>query len=93
MMAVFSIFDSKAGVYSQPVFAVSAGAAVRSFEDAVNDPSTVYAKHPGDYTLFYIGRYDDATGFLSHGNDGHQNLGNGLQFRQQELRLEPGGAA
>lgn len=59
-----AVFDVKVGAYARPVAVPLDGAAVRSFQDAVNDKSTEYAKHPEDYSIFNIGTYDDATGEL-----------------------------
>lgn len=56
---MFSIYDTKAEVYSLPQMFQSAGVAIRSFTDAVNTPDTSFAMHPEDYTLFEIGEFDD----------------------------------
>lgn len=62
ILKIFTVFDSKAGVYGQPSFMVSRGAAIRSFTDMVNDQNHPFHKHPEDYTLFEIGEYDDNEG-------------------------------
>lgn len=59
---IFSIYDSAVGAYMQPFFARSTGDAVRSFQDAVNDPKTSFNAHSSDYTLFYLGTFDDDSG-------------------------------
>lgn len=61
----YTVFDRKSGVYHAPYFAVSDGAAVRSFADLANDPQTQVGRHPGDYVLYRIGEFDDASGLLS----------------------------
>lgn len=58
---IVAIYDSKAEAFLKPVFVQSNGAAVRSFADAVNDPSTEFHKHPEDYTMFSIGEWTDDT--------------------------------
>lgn len=80
ILKILAVYDSKAEVFSRPFFAVALGAALRSFEDAVNDPKSEYSAHPGDYTLFAIGEYDDKTGLCSVGDKGVVNLGVGVQF-------------
>lgn len=77
---MLAVFDSKAEVFSRPFFAVAVGAAIRSFEDAVNDPKTEYGAHPADYTLFSVGEYDDQAGTVLMHPKGHVNLGVGLSF-------------
>lgn len=57
---MFSIFDSKAAVYGTPFFMANSAMAIRAFTDLVNDPNSMCAKHPEDFSLFYIGEFDDA---------------------------------
>lgn len=61
---VFTVYDSKVGAYMQPFFMRSKGEALRAFESAVNDPQTMFCKHPQDYVLFEIGEYDELHGLL-----------------------------
>lgn len=61
-MLVYTVFDSAVGAYLQPFFSRSNGEAVRSFQDACNDPKTQFHTHSMDYTLFLLGSYDDAGG-------------------------------
>lgn len=55
---VTTVFDAKAETYSPPFTAVSKGAALRSFMDAVADPKSQFYQHPEDYSLFMLGSYD-----------------------------------
>lgn len=64
ILKVFAIYDSKAEAYLQPFFTSTIGMAIRSFEQAANDPQTQFHRHPADFTLFNIGEYDDETGTL-----------------------------
>ena len=61
LQKLFSIYDSKAESFSNPVYLNSTGLAVRTFSDSVQDPESQFAKHPADYTLFELGTYDDQT--------------------------------
>jgi len=61
---VFSIFDLKSALYSQPFFVANQAVAVRSFSDLVSDPGSQLHKHPGDYELRGVGVWDDASGEL-----------------------------
>lgn len=58
----YAIYDVKAGMYSAPFFHHNDGIAHRGFGDLVNDPRTNVNKHPGDYSLFKIGVFDDSSG-------------------------------
>lgn len=60
----YTIYDRKALIYSPPFFAVTDGLALRSLMEAVNDPNTSIARHPGDFVLYRCGSYDDASGQL-----------------------------
>lgn len=59
---VFAVYDSKVEAYLNPFIMQSKGQALRAFADTVNDSATQFNKHPGDFTLFEIGSYDDQNG-------------------------------
>lgn len=61
-MQAFSIYDSKSEAFSKPFFDITRGSAVRGFSDAVNDETTQFNHHPGDFTLFAVGAFDDEIG-------------------------------
>lgn len=61
-LVMVAIRDSKAEAWMTPLFFQSSAQAVRSFGDAVNDAQSDFAKHPEDYALFELGRFDPATG-------------------------------
>lgn len=63
---IFSVFDRAAQSFGRPVFALAVPPAVRSFDDEVRDPrpDNVMNKHPGDFELFHLGEFDDATGLF-----------------------------
>ncbi len=63
-MQVYTIYDAAAVVYMRPFFAQADGQAKRSFADLVTDATHDCGKHPEDYSLVRIGRYDDQTGVL-----------------------------
>lgn len=80
----FTVYDSKAEAYLRPFFAGTRGQAMRSFSDAVNDPAHEFNKHAEDYTLFYLGGFNEASGMLEP--DQMSSLGNAITF------LKNGGA-
>lgn len=84
-----AIRDSRAEVFSDPLFFPARGAAVRAFADVVNDEKSEYAKHPEDYTLFYLGQYDDVAGTLIPNPMGPEVLLLGVNARSgTALKLE-----
>ena len=56
---IYSIHDSKAKAFFSPVFMHAEGQCLREFTDACNDPEHAFGRNPQDYTLFYLGDYDD----------------------------------
>lgn len=59
---MFSVFDVKAACYGAPFFMPREQMAIRAFADGVNEVGNVnnqWAKHPEDFSLFYIGDFDD----------------------------------
>lgn len=66
-MRVFSVFDGKAAIYSTPIFQHTDAMASRAFLDACSDKETPVGRHPEDYTLYYIGEWDEFLGKLTGG--------------------------
>lgn len=67
IIRMYSVYDSKLTVFDRPWFAMRDEAALRAFADAINDgtgPGASWAKHPEDYSLFFVGEFDDETGDL-----------------------------
>lgn len=80
---VYTIFDSAARIYLPPFHLTAHGEAVRAFKDAANSKSHYIGQHPGDYTLFHIGTYDDSTGRYIM-LEAYENLGNALEYVEAE---------
>ncbi|WNK13105.1 MAG: nonstructural protein [Microvirus sp.] len=80
---IFCIYDSKAAAFLQPFFSATMFTGQRAFTDAVNDKSTLFNKHPEDYTLWHVGGFDDETGILTPEAQ-PQNLGLANQYLKQE---------
>ncbi len=55
----YTIYDTAAAYYMNPFLAKSDAAAMREFTDIITEPTTALNKHPEDYYLCRIGRYDD----------------------------------
>lgn len=58
-LKMFCVYDSKALAYMSPFFMSSIGQATRAFGDTCNDKGSGFNKHPEDYTLFYVGDWND----------------------------------
>lgn len=71
MYHAYTVYDRKSLQYNPPFFMVADGAAVRAFQELANDPETSVGRHPGDYVLYRVGDYDDASGQLLPGTPTH----------------------
>lgn len=67
-MKAFAIKDLKAEGFNTPFFQQTFGLAERSFKDACQDEKTSLAKHPEDYSLFFIGEFNQSTGIFEPQN-------------------------
>lgn len=85
-LTMCSIRDSVAGAWLTPLFFQSKAQAVRSFQDAVNDKSSDFAKHPEDYALFGLGEFDPETGAVSVYAQ-PESLGIGVNFVRETLEV------
>lgn len=84
---IYSVYDSKTGVYGQPNFLLNKGAALRAWMDAANDQSSNIGKHPGDYTMFEIGEWDDEAGTIKM-HDAKINIGCALEFQRKPSTIK-----
>ncbi|SMN17374.1 Phage single stranded DNA synthesis  len=83
---IFTIYDEKAGAYFPPFFLPTKNMAIREFDNLVNDPESQIHKHPQDYTLFYLGIFDDITAILTDLTS-KVSLGNGLELKRQQSEI------
>lgn len=71
-----SVRDEAVGAFLTPFFVRSRGEAIRSFTDAINDPKSQFLGHVNDYSLWYIGTWNDEHGELEFdGKPDHIILG------------------
>lgn len=80
---IYSVYDSKTGVFGQPNFLINRGAALRAWQEAANDNQSNIGKYPADFTMFEIGYWDDETGNVSMHNT-KVSLGTALEFKRDQ---------
>lgn len=85
IIQIFATWDSKAEAFLQPFFFLSKGQAIRSFDDAVNDPKSQMCAHAEDFSLFHLGSFDDADASFDL-LKAPVSLGRALEFKKP---LEP----
>lgn len=84
---VCAVYDAAVKAFATPFFVRSKGEAVRSFGDACTDPKIELGKHPDDFTLHYIGNWDDA-GYLDVLKDA-ELLAKAVDYAQRAVVLSP----
>lgn len=82
ILHVYSVFDSAVQAYLPPFFERSDASAVRAFRRACLDPNHSFFASSSDFSLYYLGEFDDATGMIRQ---------SGLVFmhRASEMRALP----
>lgn len=80
MSKVYTVYDQKAEAYKQPFFVRAHGEAIRAMTELVNDPEHQFHKYAEDYTLFYLGDWNEVDGVMEILQT-KQNLGNLLEFK------------
>lgn len=64
ILNAYTVYDNKALCYSAPFFSNTDGSAVRMFSDLANDTNTNVGRHPGDFSLFCVGLFNDSMAML-----------------------------
>lgn len=80
---MFTVYDSKIEAYLQPFYMQTTGAALRAFEESVNDTKTQFYKHAPDFTLFEIGAFNDATATINL-HDAKISLGTAIEYLNEK---------
>lgn len=81
MKLTFSVYDSKAKLYSHTTMAINITVALRAFQYAANTEGHEFNTYPGDFTLFQTGTFNEETGKTTD-LETHRNLGLALHFVQ-----------
>lgn len=64
MKHLVSVRDSKTEVFGQPAMVNTLAEGERMFADLASDGSTLIGKHPEDFALYCVGRYDESNGSI-----------------------------
>lgn len=80
---IVAVRDRALDAFGQPFFIPSNGAAIRSFQDEINNKDSELYKHPDDYDLYELGEYDDNTGTLAQGPEHPRQIAIGKNLKQQ----------
>ena len=63
LYGIFTVFDRATRCFGRPFFSQTQDSAKRAFSDEVNraSPENQMWQHPGDFELYDLGGFDDAT--------------------------------
>lgn len=59
LLGVFAVYDSAISTWMAPIYMRNKGEALRWWQEICNNPESKVAKHPGDFTLFELGTWED----------------------------------
>ncbi len=59
-LLAFTVYDEKAECFGHPFFVSALGIATRMLATWSTNPDSMIAKHPGDFTLYQVGTWNDA---------------------------------
>lgn len=62
MRMLLALRDTKTGSFLAPITAATPGEAERTYFEILSQKGTVVEKHPRDFPLYEIGRFDEFTG-------------------------------
>lgn len=79
-MNIYSIKDEALSRFMQPFFTHTNAAAIRAFKDHVNEKGSAPNAHPGDYTLYFLGVFDEERGCITATFDTGERLINGADL-------------
>lgn len=88
-LSIYSIFDSAASAFSTPFFMQNDGLALRAFMDNVNrkDEESALTKHPDQFTLFRLGKFEDKTGKFEP-EESPKSMGLAVEYIEQKVMSE-----
>lgn len=88
ILNAYALLDTKAGFFSSPFFCQSHGEAIRICIDTASDMRTTVARYPNDFHLYFIGQYDNQSGFFKSEHPESLGVISGMLPTQQPLPLE-----
>jgi hypothetical protein len=85
---VYTIRDTKAKAFLNPFFTVNDDTAVRIMQNVVADENHEFNKNADDYSLYYLGEYDDNTGLIDAGDEPEYMIGLNQLKLENKVRAE-----
>lgn len=89
ILNTYALLDTKAGFFGPPFFCQSHGEAMRVCMEAASDMRSTIARYPNDFTLYFIGQYDNTSAFLKSEHPESLGVVGTMLPRQPALPLAP----
>lgn len=86
LLKCFSVYDEKACAYLPPFYLPNEALALRAFGDMVEDSNHAFSRHPADYTLYFLGSWDDEDAMLDQDK---QVVATGLEVKASRKAESP----
>ena len=85
---MYAILDQKSELYCQPLLLNTEMQALRAFTNMANDTKTDIGRNPEDYSLWWIGDYEDTTAAIIPA-PAKKCIGFAIDLRTQQDWLDP----
>lgn len=82
-LVICAVFDEKAQVFATPYFMENEAVAKRIFQGETVNNQSVIGNHPGDFSLYKMGEYDNVSGEII--SNGHKCIYTGMEARAQAV--------
>lgn len=79
ILQIYGVYDEKAKSYLDPFYFGHDGEALRKFSDVIQNDQSPIAKHPGDYSMYKLGKFDSNSGHIT-ADQNPQFLAKALDF-------------
>lgn len=74
LIQVYSLYDTKSCIFTQPSFFPNDATCMRAVQQLVRSTDNQVAQYPSDFIIYHIGEWDDSVGVLAS-NGAPRNLG------------------
>ncbi len=85
---MFTVLDTKAMAYLPPFFLPNEAVAKRVFGDMATDQTHQFGKHPEDFSMYYLGEFEDMTSVVEIDKKAPVLIATGLMIKAERDKFE-----
>ncbi len=85
---MFTVLDTKAMAYLPPFFLPNEAVAKRVFGDMATDQTHQFGKHPEDFSMYYLGEFEDMTSVVEIDKKAPVLIETGLMIKAERDKFE-----